>query len=385
MKLHRNGHNFPTNQHKTLLQALLADEKLFSYYWMSWKHDVPEYQKLDDATFRLFPLVYTKLVHLLPDDTWLNVTKRVYQSHWLRNQLLYQSVARELQSLQLDKINFRVIKGGAYIPLYYSNELAIRPLEDIDIFCAPQDALTVIHTFKARGWELSSDANLEVFNPDFNHAVSLKKERYVIDVHFHLLHNFLSKNDWKLFTAESYNVRFLNTQVQTLSDTVHLLHICVHGLKWNASTQLFWIIDAVQVIRKGAVDWQKLLNLSRISETNLSLLVAFLFLKDEFRANIPTYVIEQLGSSPVSLSQRRKFQLHLDDIVVQPLATIENYWWQYYDSVHSYSIGFFWLSQLLAFIKYLCQTTTIYKIPLILAQRLVVMYRRKKITSCFFT
>ena len=362
---------FPTSVQGLLVRALLASDEEFVEKWNQWKGVSGEYRDLDYGSLRLFPLAYRKLVRLFPEDSLLTVCKNAYQTSWLKNSLLLSEAVQTMDLLAEKDMPFLVLKGAAFSSLYYDNDVAIRELDDVDLLIPVDYFPQSITAILAQHPEYRTHTHLQFFQPQFFHEISLYTDKGILDMHCHLLHNYLHNDDWALFRDSAQEVNFRGRAVMTLSDSDHLLHVCAHAYSWSGQegAQLRWIIDAIRIIETGRVDWKEVIRKARTLCVTLPLVEAFTYLGDNFSVNIPNDVCRELGSDSVSVMDRRMFLLESQDTHTYVLPALELYWWRYVKALHRpYTFGDS-IQKLRLFLTFLCQTSSLYEIPGIVGMR----------------
>lgn len=353
----RKSYIYPDKKQKELLRILFSSNKVFKVLWPKWKKQVGEYQKLEQGTTQLFPILYQRLIKNYPDDSWIKVLQNSYKAHWLKNQLLLNSASEVCRIFTKKKIPFLITKGGAYIYLYYDRTIATRRIEDIDIVVSPSDFYTCIKLLKKQGWSISEGQNLKVFRPDFFHSIGLKKGPGRIDLHCHILHFYLKADDRTIAQENKQSFFFGKEKAFTLSDTFHFLHTCLHGLRSHGSIQLLWIVDAHLILKQGKVDWAKLLELCQQLNCAWPILTALSYLKSESGLKVPSSVFIALRKLPTPYPYKRLYELHTREIDNSILTSMEVYWWTYVNSLNGEPSPLSWVSQLYRYIQFLSQSS----------------------------
>lgn len=362
---------FPSTTQGLLIRALLAPDDQFSLLWNQWKAVAGRYDDLDYGSARLFPFAYRKLLRLLPEDTWITVCKNAYQTSWLKNSLLLNEAEQVMDVLDSNGIPFMLLKGAAFISLYYGNDIGARSIDDVDMMIPADRFSEAIDLICKRYPAYRTHTAIELFQPDFFHEMSLYTSSGILDMHCHLLHGYLQDGDWAMLAEGTQRISIQNRKAMTLSSSYHVVHVCAHALGWNGKdgVQLKWILDAVFIIRSGQVDWRFVVDLSQRMRTTLSVGVALRYLSEQSFVDIPEWVLDQLQNTPVSLPDRRMTYLESKDTYTRIIPAIELYWWRYVKSLsRPYTIknG---MKQAGRFLKFLCQTPSLMAVPAIVALR----------------
>lgn len=352
------NHVYPTEIQLLLVRALVAPDKDFPVLWMQWKDVCGPYADLDDGSLRLFPLAYTRLSQLLPDDNWLQVTENAYRFHWLRNSYLMSEANRVMDLLRDQNIPYVVLKGAAFISNYYNNQTAVRSIDDVDI-CIPTqhffDAMRLIQ----KDENYTSHTNIDYFQPEFFHEVTLYTPKGILDMHCHAFRTYLQDDDWEI----------LQKNANMLSDTDNLVHICAYALQWNASTNLRWIIDAVAVLQKGSIDWERVVYLSGRFRVSVGVHAALSYLQEQKYIEVPVGILRKLGEIPASKTDRALYNIALQDTTANVGAALQLYWWRYVASLRKPFSAVDAIKKLIGFTMFLCQTNNLASIPAIIVMR----------------
>lgn len=342
-----------------LLLLLLSDDQYFISGWLKWKRKAGEYQTQNEAVLRLFPYLYQRVKRLRPRDSWSAMLKNTEKAHWLKNQLLLFEVSQIAPLLAQAKTPFLLLKGAAYWSLYYQNKVGARWTADVDLWVPVTSFFRVTKLLQKQGWEIADGTNIQTFKPHFFHAISFKKGNGKIDLHCHLLHFYLQKNDWKLLykTANVQSVKLGSHTVLTLSDTLHLIHICVNGCRYTGTVHWQWILDAALVLKSKTIDWERLLILAQKLQLAWPLHQTLRVLKDDFKQPVPDFVVTQLQEMSSEFSYRRMYQLSVENTYRNLTASIEIYWWIYFNHVKNFSLSQKWGKEAMFYLQHVCQTS----------------------------
>ena len=123
-----------------------------------------------------------------------------------------------------------------------------------------------------------------------------------IDLHWHVLHQDRSRFFDTLAWAHAVPLPGADgANVSALSPTEHLMHICLHGLRHDASANRIWPLDAVRIVDYPRVDinWERLVRSARERCLSVALLDALRFL-GTLTERVPARVLEQLAAEPAS-------------------------------------------------------------------------------------
>lgn len=309
------GGCWPTEMHKWLLRAALLDADIARDAWDQWSNKI-DFENMDHASERLIPLLNNNLQRLKITHPLSGRFQGLYRQSWIRGNFLSQTGTDVLSGLRACEIQTLLLKGSAYSVLYYESQ-GLRPMADLDIMVPIKKAQAALDYLLANGWRVTTK-NFYGLSDDYlcNHnGVALKqKGRGEIDLHWHALHECLAVDDDDGFWQSSKEITAHGVQTKTLSDADHLLHCCVHGLRWNSLPPIRWVADAHMIISKSAdLDWDLLVERSTRMELVLTLRNALHYLVDTVDSPVPLSALERLDSIKVSRDQEREFQIKTHD------------------------------------------------------------------------
>ncbi|MFC1730876.1 nucleotidyltransferase family protein [candidate division KSB1 bacterium] len=299
------GSPFPNIEQEYLLQAALFKDESAVQAWEIWKKSVDLEGHLDPGSFRCLPLLYKNLLHHRIKDPFMTTLKGVYRQAWYKNQKLIYDSSRVIQLLHDAGIKTLILKGVA-LSIQVYNDYGTRPMADIDVLIPRNKARNAIDLLKKDGWKPEYDEYIE-YNLRYGRSMQFTDESGLeFDLHWHPFfesHENSSDNDfWDV--SESLTVGDIQTLSLCPADT--LLHVIVHGLRFNPEPPIRWIPDAYTLIHNSdkILDWNRLVNNIKKYKIVLQFRDAFSYLNDKFNANIPEKVIEELQNIPVTYAER---------------------------------------------------------------------------------
>lgn len=296
----------PNAEQEILLAAALMSGERAAEAWREWKARVPVRDVyLDAASFRLLPLVFKNVAPHVDDD-YLTVLKAAYRQAWIRNQILLRRVESVLAGLAAAGIPTLLLKGAALTEQYYRDR-GVRPMGDLDVAVQPERAREAIDWLRGAGWQIGKSSSLE-FDLRFRHGCPFRDEgaQVEVDLHWHILTECCRRDFGDALWAAARPLRIGVAPTSALSPTDALLHVVVHGTRWNPLPPLRWIADGVVVLRlAGAdIDWPRLVALAVTTRLTLRVHRALRYLRERFDAPIPAETLAALGAAPVGAIER---------------------------------------------------------------------------------
>lgn len=289
----------------------------------------------DGGSFRLLPLLAKNLERLgVKKDDRASVIQDSYRQTWCRNQQLFGQLAQTLSTLERAGIRTMVLKGVALSLLHY-RDVGVRPMSDVDVLVPAQSASEAIVCLRTAGWS-SKLTPLEGFQSQgllsslgwtpqprgasqfsrcfmgVRHGHSFEKaKRMHLDLHWRVSERVFDAGADEDFWRRAVPLEVAGVPTLAMDATDQLVHVIVHGVRWNILPPLRWIADAAAILgnRQVAIDWTRLVALARKRGAELPLQLGLDYLKRLLALDIPGPTLEALRTSSVSLAAR--LDLHL--------------------------------------------------------------------------
>ena len=239
--------------------------------------------------------------------------KGIYRMAWYENHRLVHRTVPALQLLNQNGIETMAVKGLPLIVDYYRN-FAVRPMADLDVVVRTNQARRSIALLEAAGWKRNERASDEDLL--YRHSMQfLHPEKGELDLHWHLLYEACAEAADEHFWSESKPLAIDGTTSRQLAPTDTLLHIVVHGIRWNPEPPIRWIPDAAVVLRRKdlSIDWGRLVETARMLKLSHRLGLGLQYLSDNGLAPVPGHVLDQLRRQPITLVERIENWIALHD------------------------------------------------------------------------
>jgi hypothetical protein len=291
------GGCWPTPDQELLLRAALLRGADAIGAWEAWISRV-DVDHLDPASDRLLPQLYQNLRDHGIQHPSMARLKGVYRYHWSKNQVLFHRIADVLRCLHEAGVRTMLLKGAALATLYYKNP-GLRPMLDFD-FLVPADQVDLAFSvLEARGW-----TGADEWPP---HARSFRdKGRREFDLHWHAIAECAWPEADTEFWRDAVPAEVLGVPTLALGPSDQLLHVCVHGAKWNEwVAPIRWVADAMVVVSSPAgVDWDGLASRTRALRMGLPMADTLAYLRDALGAPVPARVLDEVRRLPSTLAER---------------------------------------------------------------------------------
>lgn len=273
----------------------------------------------------LAPLLYyhcrdMNILENIPEST-KKFLARIYAETSLINMHLLQEMTKLGKGLEKLDIQVIVLKGAALLKTVY-RDVALRPMEDIDLMVRPEHLNGLKNVLESMG-----------FAQNRLYPGSFAKGILSIDIHSDLLssHRIRSRQailDIRPEDAWSNSIPINgSSSLYRLSLNVNLIALSFHLLK-HRYDRLIWFVDIAESIKtyQSMLDWQDLIKYSRRVRADSLLLYTLLLTKRLLGVNVPDEVLTDLGKEELSPVERYILRLRLMHV---PLGTVMDLLWMF--------------------------------------------------------
>jgi hypothetical protein len=306
----REGSFWPSKQQELLLQAALLKGEEAITAWEQWKAHA-DIDSLDHGSHRLLPLLYRNLHSHGVDDPSMNRLKGVYRRTWYENQMLFHTIASLLGSFQRAGIETIVLKGAALTLLFYK-DFGLRPMNDFDLLVRTDQAIPAIRLLREHGWKsryFDFEPNEGYIAVYYSHGYADNAGRE-LDLHWHVISQCRDANADDDFWRGSVKTEIHDVPTRVLDAADQLLHVCVHGAKWNDTPSFRWVADSMTILNNaGRIDWGRLIVQAEKLRLILPMLDTLSYLKDVFRAPVEPEILRSLLDKPVLKVERIEYKI----------------------------------------------------------------------------
>lgn len=322
---HQSNFSLALEQELLLKAVLLNGDEVISA-WEKWKLNV-DFELIDPGSYRLLPLLYHNLSKHGIKDPLMDRLKGIYRRTWYENQILSHKAVNLLEFFQDAGIKTIVLKGIALIHLYYK-DYGLRPMSDFDILVPTEQATEVIKLLRKLGWT-SGYRSPETIIPfihscDFTDVTAL----HHLDLHWHLFIECCQPNDDDDFWNGAVETTIKDIPTCMLNPADQLLHTCVHGMKWSIIPPFRWVADAIMILNSTLteIDWDRLIMQAQKRHLILPLRQGMEYLKNNFRGNIPTEILQRIQNLPVSKIEYIEHKYKIENQKKKLLGNIPTLW-----------------------------------------------------------
>ncbi len=286
---------WPKPGQELLLRALADPDPVAARgAYRAWREGT-DLESLDAGSQSLMPLLLVRLKELGVDDEFLPRAKGAYRHHFCRGQLQTRAAMPGVDALLSKGIPLVALKGWALLP-FYDDDVAQRPMSDVDLLVPRARALEAVDLLLAGGWQLPPWQPRADFERSMRkvHGAGLRKGHAEIDVHWaSLLEDNAEHADDELW-ARAERRSLLGRELLVPDATSLLFHGCVHGSRWSPRSSIVWVPDALRVLARANIDWPRLVRHARDRYLQLPLRETLRFLKERLGAPVPDEVLDAL-------------------------------------------------------------------------------------------
>ncbi len=303
---------FPQKDALDLLRAALdPDHQRAHQAWLRWRQ-LHTLQACDIKMNRLMPLIYRRFQQggLDPDDH--RILRGVYRYNWTRNQLALRQARTVSLQLQAAGIQVLLLKGLPLILDYY-RDLGVRPMWDFDLLVHPERQREALELLSRLDWHNHEPCH-EVW---IGHACGLQGPGNIsLDLHWFVMHSsrWEGADDDFWERSEKLSLREPGKElggpvVRALCPEHQLIHVCIHGARFDSNQDLGWVSDAYHILTNRELDWELVLESAKRHRVVSALHLALSYLCDKLHAPVPEAVMVRLGAAPKTWSDRLYFHL----------------------------------------------------------------------------
>ena len=268
----------------------------------------PDWQCIirDSGTLGVQPLLHRHLsgeqfAHKIPEDVKLQL-RRSYKEQSIRNLWIYGQINRMLEVLAPANIRVVLMKG-AFLAKWVYRDIALRPMNDIDLLCRTEDVGIFREGLFQLGFSQESfksplHASLAPrFDhlPPFHHSGKLKVEAH-LNIFCGLPHN---TDDMKKVWDRTTPSGFENPGPAFLSPDDHLLHLTLHlGKHMETGFPMFyWFCDIHEMVNLYGheIDWDRFAGIIKSLGSGGKAGALLRLLASHWNTPIPEGLLERLG------------------------------------------------------------------------------------------
>ncbi len=290
-----------------LLRAALGDDDAARAGFEAWLATQPPtaLRELARPDRRLLPLVAARQRALGVDHPYLAVCDAAAAAARTRNAQLLDGAAHALATLADAGIATLTLKGVPLLLEQY-DDVALRPMSDVDVMVRPTDLLAALDALHASGWRLRTmPRTLRRWVIAFD--LVRDPDRQKLDLHQYLIEYGSSPEVERDLWQRAHPIDVRGAPTLAPSPTDMLLHVCVAALKYGSRNSR-WVPDAMLLLR-SPIDWDLLVTEAARRGVALPLRECLGYLVDELAVPIPEAPLAALWALPVSPEQVARYRV----------------------------------------------------------------------------
>jgi hypothetical protein len=298
-------------EQELLLRAALLRGRDAIEAWKEWKSSV-DIEQVDHASHRMLPLLYRNLQAHGVKDPSMAKYKGVYRQTWYKNQILFHAIASLLRSFRDENIQTLMLKGAALTMLYYK-DYGLRPMNDIDVLIRMEKVLPAIKMLQKLGWTPVYFAPTEEYI-SVSHSHGFRNSAgQEFDLHWHVLSQSRETNADVDFWEGAITADFHGIATHALNPADQLLHVCIHGARWNYTPPFRWVADAMSILNapQSKFDWNRLIAQSRKRRLILPMRESLNYLRNLVDAPVPTEIVRIINDLPIPGIERIEYRVNM--------------------------------------------------------------------------
>ncbi len=298
-----------------LLRAALVRDDGVGAAWHAWRKHA-DLDRLDTASASLLPLLGRNLERhavATPDQPYF---RWLHRAAWTANMRQLVEAGRLLNRLTAAGHEAVLLKGAALIASRAYDDAGLRPMADVDVLVRCDEASAVMGLLRTSGWKpvgWAAFCNAPELTIPVRHSHGfVHPSGAQVDLHWHVLWESCANDADAVFWARARTIDWFGRVVRVLDPAHQLLHVCVHGARWERPSTLRWVADAVHLLETfPALDWTEVEAAARRHGVVLALREALRTLVDLLAAPVPPDVLARLARHRIGSAERLQYRLQM--------------------------------------------------------------------------
>ena len=218
-------------------------------------------------------LLYSQLQQCAADlipPNHLQRLQKYFQENSARNVLLTAELRRLIELLESANIEAVPYKGPV-LALFAYGDVSLRRFVDLDVLVRKDDVSRAIDLLLTEGYEFSKPLSLSqrelLLRTQHNLQLRRDKRQLIVELHWEVASNlFASSVQADDLWSSLSEIKLNQANIKTLNVEDMLFSLCVHGSRhlWE---RLLWICDIGWIVARHQVNWPKLLERARRTQS----------------------------------------------------------------------------------------------------------------------
>jgi len=280
---------------------------------------------LDVSTRRLLPVLYRRWGKLARNNL-TELAQRTYVATWQQNRERMAQIESMLLEFETLGIECMLLKGAA-LTLGHYRDYGLRSMGDFDLLIHQDDIEPAVRFLLQSGWTAEEGCSMDSIRRQsrVRHAWQfLRGETQNCDLHWRPVARCYSPRVTDMFWRGSKTVGLGGSSVRIPCPTDQLFHVCVHAMHWEWTPNVYWVADALTVLRDAELDWDRAAIMAVSANMCMHFTEALAILKSEFHSSIPARFLD----GHVPRWERREYFLLRKPC---PLGILDSVGWHVYN------------------------------------------------------
>ena len=279
-------------------------------------------RSLDPTSRRLLPSLCPILRGLGARGPVRDEAEAEYRRTASRNAALFERGGALIRELRRAGVTPLALKGAALVARSY-RDAGLRPMADLDLAVPLRALFPALLAFQRAGWTPRYTLTPALIRT--RHAAPYTTaDGWACDLHWKIFPEPIPASVEDEMWAAAVDADLHGTEIRALSPADQLLHVCLHGARWAREPAVWWVGDAVAIVRAGGVDWGRMVSHAVRARFVLRLREALGYLRDRLGTAVPDAVLATLRARPVSGIERLEWRLVAREHRV--LGELPTYW-----------------------------------------------------------
>ncbi len=294
----------PTAQQELVLTAAVGADVAAAEAFAAWTRGVDLSDHFDRATYRLLPLLSSRMRALGVRHPLLTRLDGVYRRSWYETNTLFHATAPMVAALEAQGIETMLLEGVPLALTCYQNH-AVRPMSDISLIVRPAQTQPAITALATAGWnrvDATSDHDLR-----YRHAMLFRDAAGTdLVLHRHFMFEACNPETDAAVWGTARPLDFAGVATRQPEPSLMLLHAVLHGMRFNPEPPIWWVADALAIMHScgGDVDWERMVAFARAQKMTHRLGLGLTYLATAWNAPVPSEILAALSACPISLTER---------------------------------------------------------------------------------
>jgi hypothetical protein len=276
--------------------------------------------------YSVAPLLYHRIKSVNIPASMRQKLLKAYLISARRNTRLYSQLSKIIKALQDTPV---IVLKGAHLAQNVYGNIALRPMNDIDILVRKTDLLKAEKNLLEIGYSSPRQNEIQVACAKHHHLPPLVKQGTVpVDIHWTIGHpSSPFQIDIEGLWKRAQPATIAGIKVLVLSPEDLLLHLCLHTAfhhLFRSGIRPFY--DILETIRQSEIDWEQIPPRANQWGATNSVYLTLYLAKTLFRASVPNEILDRLKPDNFDPQIVSWAKARLFDKRAYPPTTLIQFW-----------------------------------------------------------